>query len=380
MVGGSDSVRRSPGRIVFLCPDVTVPYGGIKVIYQMVGALVGAGFDAVVWHANTRTHVTWFANETPVLAAPQLKLARTDILVVPEMLGPSYAQTSAKARVVILNQSHFHIFRGAGLQNEWQGNYPGWPNAAAVITTSSTINEVVNFIVGDQIPIFNLRLRIDGEVFKPLQKRNTVVLLTRRQHEDLEMLTQLLHRSSRLQGWDILPTGGVNQAELAAVFGTARIFISLSAREGLGLPPAEAMASGCYVIGFTGGGGREFMLPEFCSPIDYPNLLDIVTEVERVADLWEAEPAMMGRKVDAARDFVLTHFAYDRFHDSLISTFKELARPGSAAHQDGEIYLLHYSAIKPPSKLEELIARASPLIPKGARRYWRRKRNLNVDS
>ena len=346
----------------------------------MVEALVEAGFDAYVWHSDPSTDMSWFSHQTPVLGTPTLKLEKPDILVVPEMLGPSYARTAHRANVVILNQGHFHVFKGAGLASEWAGDYPGWPNTAAVIVTSRTIREFVDFLVEDRIPVFDVPLWIDKDVFKPLEKKNTVVVLTRRQHEDLETLVQLLHRSSRLQSWEILPIGQVHQAELAGVFGAARIFISLSHREGLGLPPAEAMASGCYVIGFTGGGGREFMLPEFCSPIDYPNLLDVVKEVERVAELWEAEPVRISEKVNAAQDFVLTHFSYELFRNGIVSTFEELTRSGSAAHQAGETYLRHYSAIKPPSKLERLVARANPWIPEAARYYWREKRNLNVDS
>ena len=115
MAIASENPRRSPGRIIFLCPDATTPYGGIKVIYQLVDALVEAGFDAYVWHSDPSTEISWFSHQTPVLGTPTLKLEKPDILVVPEMLGPSYARTAHRANVVILNQGHFHVFKGAGL-------------------------------------------------------------------------------------------------------------------------------------------------------------------------------------------------------------------------------------------------------------------------
>ena len=346
----------------------------------MVDALVGAGFDAYVWHAHPSTEMSWFSHQTPVLKTPTLNLQKLDILVVPEMLGPSYSQTAHRANVVILNQNHFHVFRGAGLRGDWPGKYPGWPNAVAVITTSKAIRNFVDFLVADEIPVFDVPLWIDGEVFTPREQEARIVVLTRRRHTDLETIVQLLRRSPRLRGWEVLPVDGLAQNELAQLLGTARVFISLSDREGLGLPPAEAMASGCYVVGFTGDGGREFMLPEFCSPVDDPNLIQVVKEVERATELWAAESAVMSQRVSAARDFVLTNFSYDRFHDNLVSTFEDLTRPGSAAHQNEEFQLLHYSAIKPPSTLEILASRVGPSIPMGVRRYWRRRRNPSVDT
>lgn len=368
-------MNRPLGRIIFLCPDATVPFGGIKVMYEMVDALVKAGFDAYIWHASARTQMSWFANETPIFTASRLQLEKTDILVVPEMLGSSYAQTASNAKVVILNQNHFHVFRGAGLKNDWQGRYPGWPNAAAVITTSRAIRDFVDYIVGNHMPVYDVPLWINGELFKPRDKTNTIVILRRRRHEDLETLVQLLHRSSRISGWRIHTADGLHQDDLAKLFGRARIFISLSNREGLGLPPAEAMASGCYVVGFTGDGGREFMLPRFCSPVEDPNLLALVREVERVATLWDTHDSDIENKVNLARDFVLSHFSYKAFQEKAISTFTELTRNSSPARQGQEILLTHYSAIQPPSTFEKMASRVGQYLPENFRTQWRSRRS-----
>ncbi len=376
MTRAPNGTRRAPGRIIFLCPDVTTPFGGIKVIYQMVDALVAVGFDAYVWHADANARMSWFSHQTPVLGTPMLKLEKPDVLVVPEMLGPNYARTAHAANVVILNQGHFQIFRGAGLRDEWPGKYPAWPNAVAVVTTSEAIKDFVDFVVEDDIPVFPVSLWIDSEVFTPGEKLRRIVVPTRRRHADVETIIQLLHRSSRIHDWEVRPVDGLTQQEFADLLGTSRIFVSLSDREGLGLPPAEATASGCYAVGFTGDGGREFMLPNFCSPIDDPNLIAVVKEVERVAESWSTDPSVMSRMAHSSREFVLTHFRYERFRDSLVSAFEELARPGSAALQETELYLQHYSAISAPSTLLKLASRMSPRFPMRVRRLWRRKNDL----
>ncbi|MBT8536180.1 glycosyltransferase [Polynucleobacter paneuropaeus] len=45
----------------------------------------------------------------------------------------------------------------------------------------------------------------------------------------------------------------------ASILGESEISLSLSYQESFGLPPLEAMASGCLVAGYHGDGGREYM-------------------------------------------------------------------------------------------------------------------------
>jgi glycosyltransferase involved in cell wall biosynthesis len=49
---------------------------------------------------------------------------------------------------------------------------------------------------------------------------------------------------------------------VAASLAESAIFLSLSYLEGLGLPPLEAMASGCVVVGYHGYGGLEYATQE----------------------------------------------------------------------------------------------------------------------
>jgi len=61
----------------------------------------------------------------------------------------------------------------------------------------------------------------------------------------------------------------INPYSLANIFNNNQIFISLGYPEGFGLPAAEALACGCIVVGFTGGGGNDFLFHKknsFLSP------------------------------------------------------------------------------------------------------------------
>lgn len=76
-----------------------------------------------------------------------------------------------------------------------------------------------------------------------------------------------------------LSNGAIAQPELLARIGTARYFVTLSAAEGFGLVPLEAMAMGTAVIGYDGYGGRQYMRSgQNCHVAPY-------AQIERVAAL-----------------------------------------------------------------------------------------------
>lgn len=76
-----------------------------------------------------------------------------------------------------------------------------------------------------------------------------------------------------------LAGGNLSQSELFARIGEVRYLLSLSAAEGFGLVPLEAMALGTLVVGYDGYGGRQYMQPgENCLVAPYP-------QIERIADL-----------------------------------------------------------------------------------------------
>jgi hypothetical protein len=114
-----------------------------------------------------------------------------------------------------------------------------------------------------------------------------------------------------------IPGSGIPQQELLTRIGAARYFLTLSAAEGFGLVPLEAMAMGSLVIGYDGFGGRQYMRPnENCAVAPYP-------EIDRVAELLiaavndpprSAEMARRGRETAAG-------YSYTAFRQAWIGEF-----------------------------------------------------------
>ena len=103
-----------------------------------------------------------------------------------------------------------------------------------------------------------------------------------------------------------LASTGVAHAQLLAQLGASRYLLSLSAAEGFGLVPLEAMAMGTLVLGYDGFGGRQYMrADENCLVAPYPHiervaqmLIDAVNDPARSAQI-----ARCGQETAARYDY-----------------------------------------------------------------------------
>ena len=110
------------------------------------------------------------------------------------------------------------------------------------------------------------------------------------------------------------------QHELLTRIASVRYLLTLSAAEGFGLVPLEAMALGTVVLGYDGFGGRHYMRPdENCAVAPYP-------EIERVSELLidavnrpETSAAMARKGQETA-----ARFSYEAFRKAWIKEFSEI--------------------------------------------------------
>ena len=95
-----------------------------------------------------------------------------------------------------------------------------------------------------------------GDGLKPLTQPISVACMPRKGLPHIRLVQGLLATVGSKVSW--LEIHGLPKEEVIARMRDAQIYVSTSVAEGLGLPPLEAMAAGCLVIGFAGGGGLDF--------------------------------------------------------------------------------------------------------------------------
>ena len=98
------------------------------------------------------------------------------------------------------------------------------------------------------------------------------------------------------------------QFDLMAQLARTRYVVALSPLEGFGLFPLEAMASGCAVVGFHGGGGLDYMTEQNSRVVPYPRLDEVVDQLAAVVrDQALAQALAAQGRVDA-RQFTRERF------------------------------------------------------------------------
>jgi hypothetical protein len=221
------------------------------------------GVPAAVLHDSDGFRARWFENDTRVVYPAGLTLAEDDILVVPECYGPGLELLPAAVRKIIFNQAAYHTF---DLIPVGVNPYEQVPNLLGVMAVSVDNVELLRFCF-PWLAVWRTRPVVDAKIFhrgpQPLQRR--LAFMPDRREAERHQLMHML--AARGVGWELVPISGRSEAEVGEIMRECAIFLSFSEREGFGLPPAEAMASGCYVIGYDGGGGREFFDPAYCSPV-----------------------------------------------------------------------------------------------------------------
>ncbi|MBP2411553.1 hypothetical protein JOF48_000352 [Arthrobacter stackebrandtii] len=309
--------------VYYLAPMETKPSGGVKVIYQHVDALRDLGIRAAVLHAKEGFRCDWFENQTPVVSAATVKLKANDILAVPECYGPTLHLFPPEVRKVVFNQGPHHTFDRIPFTDTAAGHpYRTAGNLAALLTVSRDGAELLKYAF-DPLPVGVVRNVVDGRVFTtrtgPAPRR--IAYMPSRRPEELHQLRHLLRAVGvgMPGGWELLEIANMDESQVAAAMRSSAIFLSLSERDGFGLPPAEAMASGAYVVGYAGGGGREFFDPSYCTPaVDTTTLLRGLLDA---MDMPDAEREERGLKASAA---ILNHYTADGLRADLETFYGEV--------------------------------------------------------
>jgi glycosyltransferase involved in cell wall biosynthesis len=279
--------------IYYLCPDYAAPSGGVRVIYRHVDALNEAGRPAAVLHHTDGFRCDWFENRTRVLGAPSVALGAADVLVVPEVYGPFLDRLPRGPRRVAFNQNGYMTF-----QHVPAGTSPDYGGFEAAMTVSEDSAELLRFAFpGLRVEV--VPNSVDPELFHPAAEPpgRRLALMPRKRPGDAELIFRLL--GERLAGWETTPIAGMSEGETAATMRAAPVFLALGYREGFGLPAAEAMASGCFVVGFPGFGGREVFDPSFSTAVEDGDVRAAAAAVAAACARYEADPAAV--RADGAR-------------------------------------------------------------------------------
>jgi len=140
----------------------------------------------------------------------------------------------------------------------------------------------------------------------------------------VKQLLHILKVKGALEGWRVVLIDKFTQARAAEVLRESAVFLSSSHPEGFGLPPCEALACGCVVIGYHGNGGSEFLLPEFSFPISVGDILGFVQTARRVLADYAKNASAFVAITEKATKFALENYSQERERESIVACWQQI--------------------------------------------------------
>lgn len=248
------------GRILYMNHDNPHPSGGVQVIYDHVRHLVRNGYDAYVVHFRSGFKPTWFDGQIPTLYCDQpFQVSPNDLIVIPEdHAGFLEFFRDVPARKIIFCQNHFYLFEGIRGDHSLQSLGISGLMACSDIVSSFLRRHLKTSLVQ------TVHNAVTTELFRASSpKKLQVAYMPRKRPLEanfIKRLCQSLLDPTLPVTW--VAIDNMTQEQVAATMAESALFLSLNRLEGFGLPPLEAMASGCLVAGFTGFGAQEYASPE----------------------------------------------------------------------------------------------------------------------
>jgi glycosyltransferase involved in cell wall biosynthesis len=176
-----------------------------------------------------------------------------------------------------------------------------------------------------QLRLFRIHYGIDKALFNfSADKKKQIAFMPRRLPQDIIQVINILKFRGALGDFELVPIDNKTEQEVAVILRESLIFLSFSDREGYGLPPQEALACGCIVIGYHGSGGKEFFDEAFCYPVDATDTIAFSRTVEKVIGECSENGASLREKAQLGAEFVLRTYSSEHEEADIINCWKTI--------------------------------------------------------
>lgn len=339
-------------RYLFLCPDLSSASGGIAVIYDMVALLNRMGYEAAVVHNSPSAGYPDYPHPVPTYYTrrvwqiywhymrprDRLKMARerltmrmsrlqplalrpNDVIVAPEFQLAEAIEAFSGLPLVVFVQNPFGLMRSYALANE-RGLQPDqnvkyWCGIADVCQAHMRILGARN------IAYFPVSMKPEEFPFC-YEKSDLITYMPRKRPGEAKIIDEALRRRGKIRTYKLIALDKISRKEVSEYLGKSRIFISLLKQEALGFPAAEAMASGCIVIGFDGLGCKEYFDETTGIPVTEGDIAGIVEAVEQTVAEYEKNPTRLDAMRKRASKLVNDKYSIKAFESGVLSAWEKV--------------------------------------------------------
>ena len=181
----------------------------------------------------------------------------TDFIILPEIWAHFANDFLIKRKIKysIFVQGFYHM----NSFYDHEKLFKSYKKAEFIITTSQETYKCLKFIFPNKKnKILKVNLSFNEKKFKiPNKKSNLITFMPRKLIDHFHILSLFLF-DKLPKKWKMESLSNLDEKKLFFKLSKSKIFLSFSYAEGFGMPPLEAAIAGNKVIGYTGGGGKEY--------------------------------------------------------------------------------------------------------------------------
>lgn len=273
--------------LYFLCPDHNQGSAGTRKIYKDVLVLNQHGVEACVLHEKPGFEMTWFEPYVPVRYVGSTGIdSKSDVLVIPEIYGSSILTMAPGCRKVIFNQNYANSWAGFALDGSEALSTPYLHSEVIACLCASEENQQILEFAFFGRKFYSIRYSVDPKLFYyQEEKKKQIAFMTHKRREEIQAVTNMLALRGNLKDFKFVSVENRTEKECAQILRDSAIFLSFSFPEGWPLVTAEALASGCTVVGYFSPVYFRSHYSHFCQ---VGNLRQFVEYTELAVRNWEA--------------------------------------------------------------------------------------------
>lgn len=242
----------------------------------------------------------------------------SDKLVIPEYYGPEIANFERGITKIIFNQGAYMTFRGYSLQKDKIET----PYLSDEVVATCVISEDSYQYLKYVFPAHNVVRLLNGIdsrlFFYSSEKKKQIAYMPRKLPQDIMQVINILKFKGVFREYDLIAIDNKNAADVAKIMRESLIFLSFCAQEGFSLPPAEAMACGCIVVGYHGNGAREYFKEEYSYPVPFGDIVAFSRSVEAVISENRMDSFGLREKGRKASEFILNTYSMEKEEGEIV--------------------------------------------------------------
>lgn len=316
-------------RVWVFVPPRPVVSGGMRVLLQVARQLrvCGALGGVLCWEEPLAE-----AMDLPWFAARKAPLAAGDVLLVPEgWPGALTLGIRAGCRLVVYCQNWAYLFHGLAEGVRWQ-DLP-----VEFLAVSQPVAWYIEQVVGSSPAV--VRPAIDAAVFYPTVLPQTtrtvrVAFMPRKNKAMAEGVRRIVEERSPHVPWEWVSIHGLDPMGVAEAMRSCALFLATGFPEGCPLPPLEAMACGCLVVGCTGFGAWDYARQVDPSGIR-PHVLPLRPVPWAGNGWWVADGDILGAALALEQAAACVHLP--EVYRQVRAAAAQTAAAYDAAHQAAEV-------------------------------------------